>query len=79
MTTIIKYTSSVKTPAGWREVTIKAEAEVVSAATVRVVKVIDIDGETPGYGMSRTGAKRQEYNGNYFAAQQVGARKRLSS
>jgi hypothetical protein len=76
---IIEYNASVKTEAGWRSVTIRAEATQASAAMAEVTKVISIDGEMPGYGMSRTGARRQQYNGKYVAEREIGARKRLSA
>jgi len=75
----IKYSASVHTAAGWRSVTITALAEKISAGMAKVTSVTLIDGETPGYGMSRTGAKRQEYNGNGVALREVGTRKRLSA
>ena len=75
----ITYSTSVFTPAGWRGVTVTAEAEQVSKAMAKVTKVIAIDGEEPTFGMSRTGAKRQQYNGKGIAQREVGARKRLSS
>jgi hypothetical protein len=80
MTTItIDYTASVFTPAGWRSVTITAEAEKVSAGMATVTRVTAIDGEAPRYGMSRTGARRQQYNGAGIAQREVGTRKRLSA
>jgi hypothetical protein len=43
MTTItIDYTSSVFTPAGWRSVTVTAEAEQVSPGMARVTRVTAI-------------------------------------
>ena len=76
---IIKYTSSVKTAAGWRSELITAKAEAISPKRVRVVEVIDIGGNgSTGYA-SRTGAKRQQYSVNYFAQQQLGLTKNLSS
>jgi hypothetical protein len=75
----IKYQSSVKTPAGWRSVQIVAVAERVSDAMAQVKEVLLIDGETPNYQQSRTGAKRQEFNGKYFATQQIGAKKRIAT
>ena len=75
----IEYTASVFTPAGWRGVTIAADAERVSAGMARVTAVTSIDGEDPRPGMSRTGARRQQYNGAGVAAREVGARKRLSA
>ena len=72
MTMIIKYTSSVKTPAGWRSELITARAEAITDKRLRVVEVIDIGGNgCTGYA-SRTGAKRQQYNVAYFAKQQIG-------
>lgn len=70
---IIKYTASVKTPAGWRSELITAKAEQISDKRLRVVEVMDIGGNgATGYA-SRTGAKRQQYNVGYFASQQIGA------
>ena len=76
---IIEYNGTVLCNAGFRAVTIRAEAERISAGMARVTKVISIDGEVPGYGMSRTGARRQEYNGHNVAQREIGARKRISS
>jgi hypothetical protein len=45
----------------------------------QVKEVLLIDGETPNYQQSRTGAKRQEFNGKYFATQQIGAKKRIAT
>ena len=78
-TVTIQYTSSVKVEAGWRDVQVKARAEKISAGMAVVREVVEIDGEAPAYSQSRTGAKRQSFNGKYWAAQQVGAKKRLSS
>jgi peptide deformylase len=76
---IIEYTASVFTPAGWRGVTIRAIAERVSAGMARVTAVTAIDGEDPRPGMSRTGARRQQFNGAGVAAREIGVRKRLSA
>lgn len=75
----ITYTLGVKTPAGWRSVTVTARVEMVSPAMCVVREVQELDGETPGYGMSRTGAKRQEYDGRYYARTEVGKKKRISA
>jgi len=75
----IKYTASVFTGAGWRSVTIAAEADQISAGMATVTRVTGIDGEAPRVGMSRTGARRQQYNGQAIAAREIGARKRLSA
>lgn len=78
-TTTIEYSTSVYTPAGWRNVTIRAEAERISAGMARVTRVVAINGETPAGTMSRTGARRQEFRGTGIAEREVGARKRLSA
>jgi hypothetical protein len=75
----IDYTTSVFTPAGWRSVTITAEADQTSAGMATVTKVTAIDGEAPAYDMSRTGARRQAFNGLAIALREIGARKRLSA
>ena len=75
----IKYQSSVKTQAGWRSVDVLAVADSVSAKMARIVDVLQIDGEKPGYKQSRTGAKRQQFNGLFVARLEVGKNKRLSS
>lgn len=76
---IIEYKASVHTPAGWRGVTIRAEARPVSAKMAEVVSVLAIDGEEPRGTMSRTGARRQEFWGDGVAKREAGARKRLSA
>jgi hypothetical protein len=78
-TIVIDYTASVFTPAGWRSVTITATADQTSPGMATVTKVTAIDGEDPAYGMSRTGAKRQQFNGRAIALREAGARKRLSA
>lgn len=78
-TITITYTSRVKVQAGWRAVTVKAEAEQVSPGFAVVRRVVEIDGETPNKGQSRTGASRQAFNGVFWSGLQVGAKKRLSS
>ena len=78
-TLTIEYNASVYTPAGWRNVTIRAEAERISAGMARVTRVAAINGETPAGTMSRTGARRQQYHGTGVAKREVGARKRLSA
>jgi hypothetical protein len=76
---IIEYTASVFTPAGWRSVTITAQAAQTSKAMATVTKVVAIDGEDPTHDMSRTGARRQAFNGKAIALREEGARKRLSA
>ena len=75
----IKYGSSVKTQAGWRSVTVTAEAVQISDKRVTVVKVLDIDGEGATGFASRTGANRQKYNLGYFAQAEAGKTKNVSS
>lgn len=76
---IIKYKTSVKVSAGWRDIILLAECEKTSEKMANVTKVLTVDGETPAYGQSRTGAKRQSFNGHYIAKRETGAKKRLSS
>jgi hypothetical protein len=76
---LISYNASVFTPAGWRGVRIQARAERTSQGMAKILEVLTIDGETPHYGQSRTGARRQTYNGSGVAQREVGARKRLSA
>ena len=80
MTTVnIEYKASVKTPAGWRGVYMKGSAKRLSEKRVEVVEITHIDDEPVGFGMSRTGAKRQQFNGIYFAGQEAGKKKNVSS
>jgi len=76
---IITYSSSVKTPAGWRSVTVTADAQEVSEKRVKVIKVTDIDGEGNSGFASRTGANRQKYNLGFFAEAEAGKLKNKSS
>lgn len=76
---IIFDTSVLTATAGWRGVTVLARAEKISEKRARVVEVLEIDGESPGYGMSRTGANRQRYNGHGVAKRLEGNIKNLSS
>ena len=75
----IEYSAAVLTPAGFRQVAVIAEAERESAGYARVSRVLSIDGEAPAYGMSRTGANRQKYNGIFVAQREIGKRKRISA
>ena len=75
----IKYNGSVKTQAGFRSVIIEATAEKISEKRVQVVEVLKIDGETPDYRMSRTGAKRQEFNGLFVCKIESGKVKNIST
>lgn len=75
----ITYSAAVNVAAGWRQVTIEARVERLSPGMARVSEVLAIDGEAPNFGMSRTGARRQEYSGRYVAQREVGTRKRLSA
>jgi len=75
---IIKYNTSVFTPAGWRSEEVTARVEPISAARARVVDVIDIGGNgNTGYA-SRTGAKRQQYSVGSVARREIGAVKLVS-
>ena len=76
---IIKYQSSVCTPAGWRGVTILAKATQISPGMARVDAVTEIDGEPPVGTLSRTGARRQEFYAPSIVKREIGLRKRLSA
>lgn len=75
----ITYQASVFTPAGWRGVSITANAVKVSPGMAVVISVTAIDGDAPTGYTSRTGAKRQRYNAAGIAAREVGKKKRLSA
>lgn len=75
---IIQYNTSVFTPAGWRNETVTARVEPITAARARVVEVLDIGGNgNTGYA-SRTGAKRQQYNVGGVAKREIGLVKLVS-
>lgn len=75
----VQYNASVFTPAGHRSVTVVALATKISEKRCEVDEVLTIDGETPSYGMSRTGANRQKYNGLYLAENEIGKKKNISA
>jgi hypothetical protein len=76
---IISYSTSVFTRAGWRNVTVRAEAEQVSAGMATVTRVLSLHGAEPVGTLSRTGASRQQYHAGGVAQREIGARKRLSA
>ena len=75
----IEYKASVHTPAGWRSVYMKGTAKKLSEKRVEVIEITHIDDEPVQYNMSRTGANRQKFNGSYFASQEAGKTKNISS
>ena len=75
----VKYKSSVLTLAGWRSITIMAHANYLSAKRVEITCVDSIDGLVPQKNMTRTGSKRQTYDGIYFAGNEAGKVKNISS
>ena len=75
----IEYKTSVKTPAGWRSIDVQAIIEKTSEKTGKVTDILLVDGEKPAYMQSRTGARRQQFNGLFVARLEVGKKKRLSS
>lgn len=75
----IEYKASVFTQAGHRSVYVIAEAKKLSEKRCEVVQVLTIDDEEPRKLMTRTGAKRQEFDGLYLAANEVGKKKNISS
>lgn len=76
---IIEYKASVNTRSGWKGVYMTAEATRISDKRVEVLEVTHIDDEPVQRWMSRTGANRQRYNGEYFASEEVGKKKNISS
>ena len=76
---IIEYNTSVFTPAGWRGVTVRAEAVRTKPKTASVKRVITVDGTEPVGYASRTGTKRQCYNAKHVALRELGKAKRLSA
>jgi len=78
-TITVEYSTSVFTPAGWRNETVTATLELISPKRGRVLCVTDIGGNgTSGYG-SRTGAKRQRYHVGGVAMREEGKIKNLSA
>lgn len=75
----IEYKISVNTPAGWRSVYMTAIAEKISQKRVKVLEVTHIDDKLIKPNMSRTGANRQKFNGEYFAQREIGKTKNISS
>lgn len=74
----VEYKASVHTPAGWRSVYMKGTAKKLSEKRVEIVEITHIDDEPVQYNMSRTGANRQKFNGEYFASQEAGKKKNIS-
>lgn len=75
----IRYKTAVHVAAGWRDISVVAECSEKSEKMVTVTKVLLVDGETPRYGQSRTGARRQQFNGLFAAKKEEGKTKRLSA
>lgn len=75
----VEYKGSVNTPAGWRAVYYKGTAERISDKRVKILEITEIDDEPVKRNMSRTGAKRQQYNGDYFADAEKGKIKNISA
>ncbi len=75
---IIRYNTSVFTPAGWRNETVTARVELLSPKRAKVLDVIDIGGNGSTGFASRTGAKRQAYHVGGVAKRELGAIKLLS-
>lgn len=75
----ISYTASVFTAAGWRPVTIFANACKISTGMAIVELVTEIDSELPTGYTSRTGSQRQTYHAAGVAKREIGKKKRLSA
>lgn len=75
----VRYTISVNCQCGWRSEVCTAVAEKISEKRAKIIDVIDVGGNgTSGYA-SRTGANRQKYSVSYFASNEIGKIKNLSS
>ena len=74
----IEYRTSILVAAGWRSITVTAIAEKISPKRAKVIDVIEINGEPVTSRMSRTGANRQSFNGDFVARIEVGKNKILS-
>jgi len=68
---IIEYKASANTPAGFRSVYIRAQAEKISEKRVKVLNVLTIDDQLIGGYQSITGAKRQIFNSDYTAKNEI--------
>lgn len=78
-TLTVKYNIAVSCACGWRSEECTATAERISDKRIKIVDVIDIGGNgNTGYA-SRTGANRQKYCVGYFAENEIGKTKNLSS
>jgi hypothetical protein len=75
----VEYRGRVNTRAGWRSVYFKAVAEKISEKRVKIVQVLELDDTPPRSNTPCTGTNRQKYNGQYFANQQVGKIKNIST
>lgn len=75
----IEYTTSVVVDARWRSIVVTALAELNESGKKCTIKeVLLIDGEHPTKYMSRTGVKRQNYNGRYIVERETGVIKIVS-
>jgi hypothetical protein len=68
---IIEYKTTVNTPAGFRSVYIRANAEKISEKRVKVLNVLTIDNKVVGGYQSITGAKRQVFNSDYVVKNEI--------
>ena len=73
----IEYKASVSTPAGHRSVYVIASAVKLTDKRCQVTEVLTIDDEAPSKFMSRTGAKRQQFDGTYLANNEVSKTKNI--
>ena len=72
----IEYKTSIKTRAGWRSIDVQAIIEKLQK-NGKVTTILLVDGEKPAYMQSRTGAKRQQFNGLFVARLEVGKKAAL--
>lgn len=75
----VEYSSSVLTKCGWRSVFMSGIAKQISDKRVEILEIKKIDGDDIDCYMSRTGASRQSFNGEYFAKSEISKKKNISS
>ena len=75
----VEYSASVLTQAGWRSVVMSGIAKQISEKRVQILEIKKIGGDDIDCYMSRTGAQRQSFNGEYFAKSEISKKKNISS
>lgn len=79
MEIIVSYKTSAFCQCGWRSVIATAKVEKISDKRLRILEIVDVDGNGNSGYASRTGAKRQSYSVSSIAHRESGKIKNLSS